>query len=313
MNTIIDEYIEYLRLQEKNVKNARSVIPLYFAWLEKSDSDYRRMRISDAQEFQHYLSTLTGPDGTPHYAVSTVSTMIGVLTGFYEYLKMRKYVYSNPFAGIQKIKRPKMLPRNILTEEEMHTLLTALRNFMKGNNLIERRLLYRAHVLAELMYSTGARISELVRLELTDIDLSRGTVRIHDTKSNQVRDCILNSYTAQVLHIYIAETRSLVMFGKNGGDTAYLFGSRNNIRIQFNRVLDEQCRAHGFGTFKSHGIRHAVGVHLLKAGCDIRYIQDILGHRELSSTQIYTRVSKEDLKSVLDRYHPRVLSRKTEA
>ena len=307
--TIYTEYLNYLELQNKDCDNPKTVLKIYFRYLETCDILYRSVRITDAQEFQHYLSTLTGPDGTPHYAVSTVSTMIGTLTAFYAYLKLTKKIQNNPFEEIQKIKQQRILPRNILNEEDMNTLLANLRNFMKGRNLIERRNRYKAHVLAELMYSTGARINEVVTLTLSDIDLDRGTVRICDTKTNQVRDCILNSYAEKVLRIFINEMREYVLFGKNGGNTEYLFGSLSNIRTVFNRVLNSESEALEFGPCKSHSIRHAVGVHLLSAGCDIRYIQEILGHSSLSSTQIYTRVSKEDLKGVLDRYHPRVFSR----
>lgn len=306
---IFNEYLEYLKLQDKDCSNPKTVLKIYFSYLEGLDLPYLSVRISDAQEFQHYLSTLTGPDGKAHYAVSSISTMIGCLTAFYDYLKLKKLTCINPFTEIRKIKQQKILPRNILNEEEMQTLLLNLRNFMKGGDLIQRRNLYKTHLLAELMYSTGARINEIVSLKPSDVDLIRGTVRIHDTKTNQVRDCILNSYTEKVLRIFIEQMRDLVLFGKNGGDTDYLFGSRNNIRITFNRVLNMMSESLEFGTFKSHGIRHAVGVHLLNAGCDIRYIQEILGHKDLTSTQIYTRVSKEDLKSVLDRYHPRVFTR----
>ena len=72
-----------------------------------------------------------------------------------------------------------------------------------------------------------------------------------------------------------------------------------------NTILNKESKRLGFGHFSSHNFRHAVGYHLLRAGCDIRYIQSILGHKKLSSTQIYTRVDKEDLRRIIDKYHPR--------
>jgi len=304
-----EAYLDYLSLNERAVKNPKTVLRIYFPYLENLGLDCLSVRIADAQEFQHYLSTLTDSKGKPHYSVSSVSTMTGCLTAFYNYLKLKKLVLLNPFSEIRKIKQPKSLPGNIPGEEDMQKLLSSLRSFLKGENLTERRNLYKAHVIAELMYSTGARINEIVLLKLHDVDLIRGTVRIHDTKTNQVRDSILNSYTEKILRIFIEEMRDFVLFGKNGSSMDYLFGSLNHVRIVFNRVLGNESRLLELGTFKSHGIRHAVGVHLLNAGCDIRYIQEILGHRELTSTQVYTKVSKENLKGVLDRFHPRVFSR----
>ena len=182
-----------------------------------------------------------------------------------------------------------------------------LKEFHKGRDLIERRNLYKAQVIAELMYSTGARVSEIANIRPNDVDFTRGVIRITDRKSRQYRDVIVNEYASKILYVYMHQMRDYVLFGKNNADMNLLFGSRINLSVWLNIILKEACGKLNFPAMTSHHFRHAVGFHLLRAGCDIRHIQEILGHRALSSTQIYTKVDKEDLKNIIDRYHPRAL------
>ncbi|HPA71255.1 MAG TPA: tyrosine-type recombinase/integrase [Spirochaetota bacterium] len=304
---IMNEYLREIALQGRPTMKRASVLNIFFRYLEDAGFDLFRLTVAEAQELQTRFATATREDGTIRYSRSSVGNIIVSATSLFEYLRKKRYLPSNPFREITRLRREKPLPKNILSEEKMDAFLRHLKEFWKGKDLIERRGRYKAHVIAELMYSTGMRINEAASLTAQDVDLLRGTVRVSDPKTRTKRDTILNEYASKVLRLYIDTMRSYVLFGKNGADDTCLFGARYNLQMWLNALLNEAGRELGLPKVTSHHFRHAVGYHLLRGGCDIRYIQEILGHKALGSTQIYTKVDKEDLKSVIDTYHPRRL------
>jgi len=303
--TIYAEYLREQSLKGRKTEKRKSNLNVFLRYCEASGLDLYRVTIRDAEEFQTHLATLTNEDGGLRYTAGSVLAIIGSLSAFYDYLRRRKLAPANPFAAVTRVRKERTLPKNILTEEKMDEFLRHVREFWKGKDLIQRRLLYKAHVVAELMYSTGCRINEIAKARPEDVDFLRGTIRITDSKTGVKRDVILNEYAAKALSIYLDRMRPYVLFGKNGGDAGLLFGARTNLALWLNGLLARESGKLGLGRFTSHHFRHAVGYHLLRGGCDIRYIQDILGHRALSTTQVYTKVDKEDLKGVIDAYHPR--------
>lgn len=301
------EYLYHLKTLGKSVKNAKLSLRLLSEYLVRADVDLCHVKIRHAQDFQTYLGTMTGEDGVIRYSRGSVQNFMGCVSSFYDYLKKMKLIHSNPFPEVKRIKTGTVLPKNILNESEMNAFLAHLKRFGKGSDLARRKGMYKAHVVSELMYSTGARINEVMKLKAADIDFTRGTVRITDSKTVQVREGVLNSYAEKVLRIYVEEMQDYVVFGMNSGDADLLFGSKAHLKTWLNGILGEESESLGYGRFTSHHFRHAVGYHLLRGGCDIRFIQEILGHRLLATTQIYTKVDKDDLKSVIDEYHPRTL------
>ncbi len=118
-----------------------------------------------------------------------------------------------------------------------------------------------------------------------------------------MREAYFNEYTKQVLSIYLKEIFPLIKH-----KSIYLFGvEANRLLCLLNSELKIACKKAKLPAITSHGFRHALGSHLLKEGCDIRYIQAILGHKRLKNTEVYTKVEKDDLKRVLDTFHPRNL------
>lgn len=303
---ILNEYLKELALQNRPFVKVKSNLKIFFTYIENASLNFLRLRILNAQDFQMYLTTATDETGNIRYSRGSTLNLIGSVTSFYDYLKKKKLITSNPFLEITRIRHGKSLPKNILNEEKMDKFLRHLRHFNQGKDLVARKNLYKAHVIAELMYSTGARINEIESLKPSDIDYIKGLVRIKDTKSGKYRDVILNEYASKVLSIYIS-MREYILFGKNNADMTLLFGSRLNLQVKLNYLLNAESKKLGLGKFTSHHFRHALGYHLLKNGCDIRYIQEILGHRALNTTQVYTRVDKEDLKNIIDEFHPRTL------
>jgi integrase/recombinase XerD len=304
---IINEFITHRKLRNKSYKNHKSSVNSYFRYLDSNGSDYSHIKIAEAQKYQQYLSTLTTADGSLKYSSVSVLTNIGRITTFYDYLQKKGEVMINPFREIEKVKKARTLPKNILNEKQMNTLLTYLKNFNEEKNLTQRRRLYRAHVLCELLYSTGARINEIAKLKITDIDTFRGTVRLKDSKTKKTREAFLNGYAEKVLSIYVQKMREQMLKNKHPEGTDLLFGAPSTLGVWLNTILKELSEKIELPFITSHCFRHSFGFQLLKSGCDMRYIQEMLGHSELRTTQIYTKVEKEDLKNVIDTYHPRKL------
>jgi integrase/recombinase XerD len=305
--TLIRKYIESLQLQKcrHEVLSTAYCLKLLFKYLNEQNIDFLRLKINEAQNFQTSLLTQTNQEGSLRYKKNTINGMISRVCHFYSYLEQEKKIRCNPFTGVKRVKRSRILPRNILNEEKTDILLRSLRRFWRGKDLTERKKLYKAHLISELMYSTGMRINEIMKLKPSDIDFTKGTVRISDSKSGVIREGILNEYCQRILKIYIDEVKDYVVFGKNNGDSRLLFGSKGHLKAWLNAILNKESNRLEFGNYTTHNFRHAVGFHLLRSGCDIRFIQSILGHKDLGTTQIYTKVEKEDLKHVLDKYHPR--------
>lgn len=310
LNHHYKDYLQYLTLQGKSVKHVKYGLKIFMTYLQEYGLDYQYIKINDGEDFQRYLSTQTGKDGRVRLTRSSVLNVVGCIFNFYEYLTTVKAVYGNPFRDIDRVKRNKALPRNILNEKNMNILLNHMKDFNRGKDIPERKTLYRGHVLCELLYSTGIRVHEAASLTVGDIDFYRGVVTVTDRKNGTTREVILNSYAEKVLSIYIHEMRDYILLKRGDIDETLLFGAKYVV-AWLNGMLNRESKALKLGPCTSHNFRHAVGYHLLRGGCDIRYIQDILGHRALHSTQIYTKVEKEDLKDVIDRFHPRVLHSQT--
>ena len=311
MDNIQNEYFKYLTLSGFETHNPKTSLKVFFNYIIERDLDYLKLKINEAQDFQTYLITTVNNKGEIRFSKGTVTVIIGCLTTFYKYLKSKKYIMLNPFLDIKKAKRDKGLPKNIFSEEKMFNYLTHLKTFWKGKNITEQRQLYRLHVISELMYGTGMRIGEVVTLKPEDIDFDKGLIRIVDCKSKKQRDCILNEYALKVLKIYITKMRKYVVFNINNRDksSGLLFGSSGHLKHGINGILTKESEKLKLGKLTSHSFRHAYACHMLRAGCDLRYIQELLGHKLLRSTQVYTRVEKDDLRGVLDKYHPRIFRR----
>lgn len=305
---IIDNFLQEEKQKGTVRINAvRWSIRLLLEYLEEKSLDLALVGVPEAEEFQTWLLLTSSPDtgGRPRFSKRTIRNIVGVMVKFYEYLRMHGHAGFNPFPDIDRIKVDIRLPRNVPSEEEMDRLLAHFRKFRQGESLYQRWSLYKAHVMGEVLYATGMRIGEAVQLKMSDIDFRRKMIRVRDRKNRKKRECILNDYAAEVLKIYSADMRQFYLSAKNARDRELVFGSIMTSAKRFNIALRQACPLLELSACTSHSFRHAVGTHLLKNGCDIRYIQDILGHDDLSSTQVYTRVDKSDLRSVLDNFHPR--------
>ena len=155
------------------------------------------------------------------------------------------------------------------------------------------------------MYATGIRSSEAAALRVEDVDFTRSLLFIREGKGGASRMAYMNQYSLQLLKLYVEKMRPLILT-KLWARKELLFGCDwMSFGKLVNRTLHDLTEGLSFPRFTSHDFRHSLGYHLLRAGCNIRHIQQILGHKRLRNTEIYTKVDREELREVLDAFHPR--------
>ena len=304
----LKDFIEDERLRGKResyLKGLKSGVFKLFEFLNDNDISLNAVKITDALSYQKYLIEKRTKDGARLKNIS-INCIINAAVTFYNYLKREKIVSVNPFREIRRMRENRKLPRNVLKEKDMCRFLTAISDFENEKGLKKQIRRYRVSVIAELMYSTGLRISEVAKLKVTDIDFDRGVVNVVDGKGGKSRIAFLNDYAKTVLKLYVSDLRDVISNEWNNRNNTLLFGIKSGwLEKTVNLVLKEVLNSLNLPVITSHGFRHAVGFHLLRAGCDIRYIQALLGHSRLKTTEVYTKVEKEDLKRIIDKFHPR--------
>jgi len=277
-------------------------------YLSENHLAWERFGIREAQGLQTALMARIGAEGERFYAPATVVKMIGTLKIFYAWAKKKHLVAENPFVRIQNVKQPKRLPKDIYEVEELEQLLSWLADFGSAPTLKDKRERYLAHVVAELLYSTGLVIGEVKLLKSEEVNLSRRTITAWIPQFKKHRTVILSEYAAGVLSIFINDIRHVYLASPNYRTSRHLlFGSANELTRTVNRVLLQASIALSLDRCTTRMFRHALCLHLVKAGCDARFVQELAGHEDLSTTQLYMRLDKRDLRGTLDQFHPRAM------
>ena len=295
--------------REQGLIGLRSRIPKLFAYILETCLTFDIFGVNQALDYQGWLLSTGRLDGGK-YSTRTIHSYLVAAGSFFDFLKTKGIVHSNPFKEITYLRLEAKLPRNILKEKDINKLLDYFSRYDEEMTLKLKIRRYRMHVLGELLYSTGLRISEAASLKVSDIDFSMSLVRVNEGKGGIARTVLLNDYTCGVLKIYVSEIRLLILTAWHDGEL--LFGTGwQQFGKWANAALKEASGILDLPGVTCHGFRHALGFHLLRSGCSIRSIQAILGHRSLRNTEIYTKVEKKDLKRILDTYHPRQWKKKT--
>jgi integrase/recombinase XerD len=275
----------------------------FLVFLETKGKELNAIDMKTALEYQRSLLQSRTKE-KKHYTNSTVCCYIGTAKAFCKYLVEKELLHTNPFDKLKKPRREKRLPENILNESEMAALLQRLSDFTSGENLKRKITRYRVHVIAELMYATGIRIDEAAHLRVRDIDFKRGMIEVKEGTGGASRVAYMTQYASKVLKLYVDKMRELIMTEWWNKDL--LFGIEyGNLGKLMNKTLAKAAAEAGVSKITTHSFRHALGFHLLRAGCHIRHIQAILGHKQMRNTEVYLKAAVEDLKEMLDKCHPR--------
>lgn len=286
----IEDFESYLLLEKKYSKNT---IVSYQNDLSKFKEHFikekKTLKSLDNNDLKAYVQSIN-----KSMSAKSVSRNISTLKSFYKFLMIEKYVNKSPLTNVVNPKVKKELPK-VLSEEKVIKLL----DFQITDNYG-----YRNKAMLELMYSSGLRVSELINLKMTDVDLELEVVRIFG-KGSKERIIPLGAYASLALKDYITYYRGSLLKKKNSD---YLFlSSRGDkmTRQAFFKILKKIAKEQGIKTeFSPHTLRHSFATHLLKHGADLRSIQELLGHSDVSSTQIYTHISNEKLKENYKEAHP---------
>lgn len=227
-------------------------------------------------------------------SVATVSRRLSSLRSFFKFLIRVDMLTDNPLSGIRTPRRGRPLPHYLNTEDIGRLLEAPDVRKLTGK---------RDKAILEVLYSTGMRVGELTALRFSDIDFSQEVIRVMG-KGRKERLVALGRFAASALKVYI-DSRNTHMPTATA-DKVFLnrLGTPLSSR-SVRRMLDKYLKVTGLDSKLSpHSIRHSFATHLLNAGADLRSVQELLGHKNLSTTQIYTHVSTEHLKRIYDKAHP---------
>lgn len=232
------------------------------------------------------------------YAASSVARKLASTRSFYAFGQREGWVPANPAKPLRSPRRSRKLPK-FLTGEEIGRLLAAPKPGMAGG--------LRDRAILELMYSAGVRVRELVSLDDPDLDLHGGTVRVRG-KGRRERLGMVGSHAQAALRAWIA-ARPRPATSLPRGTPRPLFTNRFGGRLSVRgvaRLLEKHLAVAGLsGRASPHTLRHSFATHLLDAGADIRSVQELLGHKSLVTTQIYTHVTTTRLLDAFEKAHPR--------
>ncbi|MDP1989833.1 MAG: tyrosine recombinase XerC, partial [Syntrophales bacterium] len=234
-----------------------------------------------------------------------VSRKVAALRSFYRYLLREGKVRFNPAELLQLPRCEKYIPVVLSVDETLSLLRVNFSGDAAG---------LRDRAIIELFYSAGIRLSELTGLNIADMDFAGGLIRVRG-KGRKERIVPVGTPAFQAIEAYLNRRAELAVKGRQTGFIEPLFLSSRGMRMNprgVARVVEWVVRESGIGrTISPHALRHTFATHLLDAGADLRSIQEMLGHRSLSTTQKYTTVSVSRLMEVYDRSHPRAGGGKT--
>ncbi len=286
-------YEAYLR-EEKGA--SENTVSSYMRDLRQFYGSFSQLGISDITE----VTSKTMQDYIAHLSLigkssATISRSLASLKGFFRYLQQRDIVRDNPVFGVQIEKTVRRLPQ-ILTGEEVELLLSQPKCVdAKG---------FRDKAMLELLYATGIRVSELISMHVTDVNLDASIVTVGGEK----RARIIPMYPAceQALREYIEKIRpSLIADPEEQALFVNLSGEPMSRQGFWKLIKHYQETAQIDKDITPHTLRHSFAAHLLENGADLRSLQEMMGHSDISSTQIYAQVVKQNLKSVYRKCHPK--------
>ncbi len=297
LTVLTDSYFEYLK-SERNVS-------------DKTVNSYN----SDWQDFYHYLEEIAGYELASlnaeiinHTLVrsylaylnkrglskSTIARRLSSLRSFFKYLMHKEILIKNPLNYVSTPKLSRKLPR-YLEQPEMQRLLDTQKNSSWSDK--------RNRAILELLYGAGLRVSELVKLDVQSIDFNSGYLKVMG-KGSRERILPIGKSAITAILDYIEASSDLFT-----SSNAALFLNNKKSRLSdrsVRNIVKQKCKIASTKEILSpHGFRHSYASHLLDNGADLRIVQELLGHKKLSSTQIYTHVSRNKLRNIYQKSHPR--------
>jgi integrase/recombinase XerD len=294
---LLPRYVEELRVRRfsaPSIEKARFELPRLIHHLrENGVRDARAVTEEHLVAYARHLEQRKTRSGTPLAAASRASA-ISTTRRFFAFLASRGHILRDPAHAIP-LPKVRRLPRGVLSERQARRLMAA--------PFPSSRIGKRDRAILELLYGTGIRLGEATRVDVSDLDLRERVLLVRSGKGKKDRVVPVPGRASAALDTYLIEARPELVKRVD----AALFLSRHGGRLSLvglRAVVQRHGRAIGVDV-SPHALRHTCATHLLRGGADIRHVQELLGHRSLATTALYTRVAIEDLRQVLARAHPR--------
>ena len=294
METHFHDFLTMLRV-ERNVSTHtmdayKRDINQYLVYL--GDLDIKNLSDVKSTHIRDYIRILSDRGMAP----ASISRIISSIRTYYRFLSSENILDENPVLLINNPKLPKKLP-DVLSEKEISLIINAIQE--------SSQFYQRDKAIIELLYSCGIRVTELCNLEMSNLFIDEDLIRVMG-KGNKERLLPLGVRSKKYLDDYIKHSRNSHI--KKSG-SSFVFVSRNGnqlTRAMINIILNKWTQASGLKKSVSpHKLRHSFATHLLEGGADLRFVQALLGHSDISTTQIYTHIDKHYLKEVYKIHHPR--------
>lgn len=294
METIIEEYLKFIQIEKGLSENT---IGAYRRDLKKYQLYMQEQKIAhidfiDRQTIQECLGSLIDQGAS----AKSIARFISTIRSFHQFALREKYAAKNPTVLIETPKYEKKLPDVLDVEEVIQLLETP--DLTKNNG-------YRDRTILELLYATGMRVTELIQIEIDDVNLIMGFVKVFG-KGNKERIIPLGDTVIEYLDTYINNVRSQLL-KKTVTNVLFLnLHGRPLTRQGIWKLIKQYgLRANINKTLTPHTLRHSFATHLLENGADLRAVQEMLGHSDISTTQLYTHVSKTQIRQMYNQFHPR--------
>lgn len=290
LNEAIDDFLNYCifekGLADKTRDSYKNDLEVYKDFLEKRKiKNVTEIRSDDIKEFLKIRNV---------EATSTIAHNLTVIKNFHTYLLKEKIINNDPSEFIERPKLRKSLPKT-LSENDIALLLDIK---------LEGPFDYRNKAMLELMYGCGLRVSEVINLKINDVDITNCLIRIFG-KGSKERDVPLGEYAIYYLKLYL-EKRNLLLKGKVCDKLFLNNHGQGMTRQGFFKNLKQLLKEKGLNPDVSpHTLRHSFATHLVNRGADLRSVQEMLGHSDISTTKIYAEVSDEKVISDYNKYHLR--------
>ena len=294
METHYQDYLTMLRV-ERNV--SPKTIDAYQRDLRQYLNHIYNIKIKNLSEIKsthirEYVRILNKRGMAP----TSISRIISSIRGYHKYLSGEKIVEENPTLTINNPKVPQKLP-HVLSEKEISSIIGSIDE--------SSQFYYRDKAMLEMLYSCGIRVSELCSLEISDLFLDDELIRVIG-KGSKERLLPIGGKAKTYLNEYLIHSRDWL---NKKTETSYVFLSRNGkvlTRAMVNKILNKWTKSSGITrSISPHMLRHSFATHLLEGGADLRFVQALLGHSDITTTQIYTHIDKHHLKAIYKSHHPR--------
>lgn len=282
----VEDFLKYLEVEKnysiKTIESYRNDLIEVFEYL---NMDFLSLREDDIMKYLNFLNSKKDKR-------STISRKISSLKSFYKYLNKKKIINNNPVEFILYPKKERKLPNYI----EYNELESLLKSSLEGSYKL------RSTLIIELLYATGIRVSELVNIKVSDIDFNSNSIKVFG-KGSKERIVYFGEYASSAINNYIKSEEykkynSVWLFPSTKGTHL----TTRSIELTIDKIMKNvEIKS----KVSPHTLRHTFATHMLNSGCDIKVVQELLGHENLTTTEVYTHITNEELRNTYLKCHPR--------